>query len=219
MSSQAARGRADGGRLMPNVRCQRKTSRWSVCGGHVAHSTDGMGAGRGLLRALRAPCGRRLPLRSRLRPRRRRARRPRSTRRQPRARPGEQRRREESRAPLPARADARPVCSTSCSIRRASSRRCASASTTCSPGEGRRRARRPEVREAALPSADGARRVGGDRPLRPLAPERRRFVKLFLEELMHLPRALWRPLLVAIDEAHVFCPERGHRERPSRPRR
>jgi hypothetical protein len=28
---------------MPNVRCQRKTSRWSVCGGHVAHSTDGMG--------------------------------------------------------------------------------------------------------------------------------------------------------------------------------
>lgn len=40
-------------------------------------------------------------------------------------------------------------------------------------------------------------------------PERRRFVKLFLDELMHLPRALWHPILVVIDEAHRFCPERG----------
>lgn len=39
--------------------------------------------------------------------------------------------------------------------------------------------------------------------------QRRSFVRLFLDELMHLPRALWRPLLVVIDEAHVFCPESG----------
>jgi hypothetical protein len=40
-------------------------------------------------------------------------------------------------------------------------------------------------------------------------PDRRRFVRLFLEELMHLPRTLWRPLLVVVDEAHVFAPERA----------
>ncbi len=44
---------------------------------------------------------------------------------------------------------------------------------------------------------------------------RRHFVRLFLDELMHLPRALWRPLLVVIDEAHVFCPERGAGEAES----
>lgn len=38
---------------------------------------------------------------------------------------------------------------------------------------------------------------------------RRVFVRLFLEELMSLPRSLWRPLLVVIDEAHSYCPERG----------
>jgi hypothetical protein len=43
-------------------------------------------------------------------------------------------------------------------------------------------------------------------------PDRRRFVRLFLEELMALPRDLWRPLLVVIDEAHVFVPERGEAE-------
>ncbi len=37
--------------------------------------------------------------------------------------------------------------------------------------------------------------------------ERREFVRLFLEELMHLPRKLWRPLLVWIDEAHVYAPQ------------
>lgn len=42
--------------------------------------------------------------------------------------------------------------------------------------------------------------------------ERREFVRLFLTELMGLPRALWRPILVVIDEAHVFAPERGHGE-------
>lgn len=45
--------------------------------------------------------------------------------------------------------------------------------------------------------------------------ERREFVKLFLTELMNLPRALWRPILVVIDEAHIFCPERGSGESQS----
>lgn len=40
-------------------------------------------------------------------------------------------------------------------------------------------------------------------------PDRREFVKLFLTELMALPRALWRPILVVIDEAHVFAPQAG----------
>lgn len=40
-------------------------------------------------------------------------------------------------------------------------------------------------------------------------PERRQFVRLFLDELMHLPRKLWRPTLIVIDEAHRLCPERG----------
>src|SRR6516162_8584034 len=39
--------------------------------------------------------------------------------------------------------------------------------------------------------------------------ERRHFVKLFLDSLIHLPRELWRPTLVILDEAHVYCPERG----------
>jgi uncharacterized protein len=38
--------------------------------------------------------------------------------------------------------------------------------------------------------------------------ERRRVVKLFLESLIHLPRELWRPTLVILDEAHIYCPER-----------
>ena len=47
------------------------------------------------------------------------------------------------------------------------------------------------------------------------AAERREFVKLFLVELMALPRNLWRPLLVVIDEAHLFAPERGSGEAQS----
>jgi uncharacterized protein len=39
--------------------------------------------------------------------------------------------------------------------------------------------------------------------------ERRQFVKLFLDSLIHLPRELWRPMLVLLDEAHIYCPERG----------
>ena len=45
--------------------------------------------------------------------------------------------------------------------------------------------------------------------------ERREFVRLFLTELMALPRTLWRPCLVVIDEAHLFCPERGAGESQS----
>jgi CRP-like cAMP-binding protein len=45
--------------------------------------------------------------------------------------------------------------------------------------------------------------------------DRRKYVRLFLEELMHLPRKLWRPLLVIIDEAHAFAPERGQGEAES----
>ncbi len=45
--------------------------------------------------------------------------------------------------------------------------------------------------------------------------ERRETVRLLLSELMSLPRTLWRPLLVIIDEAHVFCPERGSGESQS----
>ena len=45
--------------------------------------------------------------------------------------------------------------------------------------------------------------------------ERRRFVKLFIESLIHLPRELWRPTLVILDEAHIYCPERGAGEAES----
>jgi uncharacterized protein len=45
--------------------------------------------------------------------------------------------------------------------------------------------------------------------------ERRQFVKLFLESLVHLPRELWRPTLVILDEAHKYCPERGSGEAES----
>src|ERR1700751_1772867 len=39
--------------------------------------------------------------------------------------------------------------------------------------------------------------------------DRRQFVKFFLDSLIHLPRELWRPTLVILDEAHKYCPERG----------
>jgi DNA helicase HerA-like ATPase len=38
------------------------------------------------------------------------------------------------------------------------------------------------------------------------------FVKLFLGVLVHLPRELWRPTLVVLDEARIYCPERGSEE-------
>ena len=45
--------------------------------------------------------------------------------------------------------------------------------------------------------------------------DRRAFVRAFLEGLLALPRALWRPALVVIDEAHRFAPERGGGEAES----
>lgn len=50
-----------------------------------------------------------------------------------------------------------------------------------------------------------------------LQPEdRQRFAQGFLHELMHVPRSLWRPLLVAIDEAHYLAPEKGEPEAVSK---
>ncbi|OFW99250.1 MAG: hypothetical protein A3E78_11730 [Alphaproteobacteria bacterium RIFCSPHIGHO2_12_FULL_63_12] len=49
-----------------------------------------------------------------------------------------------------------------------------------------------------------------------LAPrDRVRFVRAFLEALINAPRALWHQVLVVIDEAHAFAPEKGHGEAES----
>lgn len=45
--------------------------------------------------------------------------------------------------------------------------------------------------------------------------ERRRFVRLFVEELMDLEREMWRPLLVMLDESHRYAPEKGAGEAES----
>jgi len=39
--------------------------------------------------------------------------------------------------------------------------------------------------------------------------DRIEFVRLFLEALVDAPKRLWHPVLVAIDEAHIYCPENG----------
>lgn len=44
------------------------------------------------------------------------------------------------------------------------------------------------------------------------AHDRIRFVRLFLDSLINTPRELWRPALVVIDEAHIFCPQHGEAE-------
>jgi hypothetical protein len=41
------------------------------------------------------------------------------------------------------------------------------------------------------------------------ASDRHRWVRLFLEALIDAPKNLWHPVLVIVDEAHVFCPEKG----------
>lgn len=38
-------------------------------------------------------------------------------------------------------------------------------------------------------------------------PDRRRYVRAFLESLVNSPRKLWHPVLVVVDEAHQFCPQ------------
>jgi hypothetical protein len=42
--------------------------------------------------------------------------------------------------------------------------------------------------------------------------ERREFVKLFLESLMRLPKTLYKPTLIMIDEAHQLCPQSGKKD-------
>jgi hypothetical protein len=44
------------------------------------------------------------------------------------------------------------------------------------------------------------------------AHERIRFVQLFLEALVNAPKRLWHPVLVVVDEAHIFCPQAGKAE-------
>lgn len=39
--------------------------------------------------------------------------------------------------------------------------------------------------------------------------EQQLWIKNFLTALMKLPRSMWKPMLVIIDEAHLFCPEKG----------
>jgi len=39
--------------------------------------------------------------------------------------------------------------------------------------------------------------------------DQRKFVRLFLEALIKLPRSMWAPMFVVIDEAHEYCPESG----------
>lgn len=42
--------------------------------------------------------------------------------------------------------------------------------------------------------------------------ERKHFVRLFCEALVNAPKELWQDVLVIIDEAHVFAPEKGESE-------
>lgn len=46
--------------------------------------------------------------------------------------------------------------------------------------------------------------------LKPL--ERHQWVKTFLETLINLPKKLWHPVLIIVDEAHIFMPEKGQGE-------
>jgi DNA helicase HerA-like ATPase len=42
--------------------------------------------------------------------------------------------------------------------------------------------------------------------------ERHEFVRCFIESMMNVPKDLWHPVLVFLDEAHLFCPEKGFGE-------
>jgi hypothetical protein len=44
------------------------------------------------------------------------------------------------------------------------------------------------------------------------AHERAAFVRTFLNALVNAPKRLWRPVLVVVDEAHVFAPQTGKAE-------
>lgn len=47
------------------------------------------------------------------------------------------------------------------------------------------------------------------------AHDRVRFVRQFLEALVDAPKVLWHPTLVVVDEAHVYCPQKGEAESAS----
>lgn len=47
------------------------------------------------------------------------------------------------------------------------------------------------------------------------AHERQAFVRRFLDALVNAPRKLWHPVLLVVDEAHVFCPQTGSAEAAS----
>lgn len=42
------------------------------------------------------------------------------------------------------------------------------------------------------------------------AHERIKFVELFLNSMVNAPKNLWQPVLVVLDEAHIFAPEKGN---------
>lgn len=42
--------------------------------------------------------------------------------------------------------------------------------------------------------------------------DRIKFVRAFFEAMVDAPKKLWHPALVVLDEAHVFCPEKGQAE-------
>lgn len=44
------------------------------------------------------------------------------------------------------------------------------------------------------------------------AHERIRFVRLFLEALVDAPKKLWHPVLIVLDEGHVYAPQKGEAE-------
>lgn len=44
------------------------------------------------------------------------------------------------------------------------------------------------------------------------AHDRQLFVKRFLDALINAPRSLWHPVMVVIDESHIFCPQTGSAE-------
>ncbi|MGH9501690.1 MAG: helicase HerA domain-containing protein [Terriglobales bacterium] len=39
--------------------------------------------------------------------------------------------------------------------------------------------------------------------------ERHSYVRLFLDSLIDAPKNLWHPVVIILDEAHVYCPEKG----------
>ena len=44
------------------------------------------------------------------------------------------------------------------------------------------------------------------------AQDRKHYARLFLESMINSPKELWHNCLVIVDEAHVFCPEKGQSE-------